>query len=139
MNDPVSRKDLLKLTRGMDNFPSIAESNLFKAQRKNAQEAQGYMRALAPTEEGVTRSNSIATAYKDQSGTIGFAMTTQRRNRPSQSGIFSDVDADERIKAILFANGTDFFYGVWRLNKKRWRGRMRRAMTKSARELAKAL
>jgi len=105
------------------------------------------MQALVPHDKGVTRSNTIAASYKrDQDGTIGFAMSTMRKNTPAREqggkgrrrkkGFAPKPTKDERIKAILFANGTDFFYGVWNLNKKRWKGRMRRAMTKSARELA---
>ena len=127
----IKRRDLVRLTKGMSQFPDIASENIFKAQRKNAQEAAGQMQALVPHKKGVTRANTVAAAYKrDIDGTIGFAMRTARPNRP---GV--DADKTERIRAILFANNTDFFYGVWHLNKKRWRGRMRRAMTKSAREL----
>ena len=146
MTDLVSRRDLIKLTRGMSKFPDLASANIYKAQQKNAQEAGGYMQALVPTDKGVTRANSVATAYKNEaSGTIGFAMRTERKNtaarasggkgRRRKRGFAPTPDKDERIKAILFANGTDFFYGVWNLNKKRWRSRMRRAMTKSAREM----
>ena len=132
MNDIVSRRDLLKLTKGMSSFPDIAASHIYKAQRKNAQEAHAYMQALVPKDKLVTQGNTVATAYvREADGTIGFAMTTQRKNANNAL-----VDKDERIKAILFANETDFFYGVWNLNKKRWRGRMRRAMTKGAREMA---
>ena len=93
------------------------------------------MQALIPTTgEGVTKGNSTATAYRNSNdGAIGFAMTTERRNRAERNG---KADADERIKAILYANGTNFFYGVWNLNKRRWRGRMRRAMNSSAKEVA---
>ena len=88
------------------------------------------MQVLVPRDEGITASETTAAAYTNASGTIGFAMRTRRL---ADEGTKQD-DID-RIKAILFANGTDFFYGVWNLNKKRWRGRMRRAMTKSAREM----
>ena len=131
MTDVFSRRDIVRLTKGLSSFPDIAAGNIFGAQRKNAQEAQSYMRILVPKDKLVTLGNTLATAYVNQSdGTIGFAMTTKRENKNNAL-----VDKDERIKAILFANETDFFYGVWNLNKKRWKGRMRRAMTKSAREM----
>ena len=142
----IKRRDLVRLTKGMSQFPDIASENIFKAQRNNAQEASAYMNVLVPTDTGTTKSRTFAIAYKKSAdGTIGFAMTTSRPNtaardaggkgRRRKFGFAPKPTKDERIRAILFANGTDFFYGVWNLNKKRWRGRMRRAMTKSAREL----
>lgn len=139
----IKRRDLVRLTKGMGQFPEIASENIFKAQRKNAQEAAGQMQVLVPHDKGVTRANTVAVAYRrDVDGTIGFAMRTARKNDPSRKkgrrrkvGFAPTPDKTERIRAILFANNTDFFYGVWHLNKKRWRGRMKRAMTKSAREL----
>lgn len=145
----VKRSDLVRLTKGMNSFPEIASENLFKAQRKNAQEASSYMNILVPTDTGVTKSRTSAVAYRSADGTIGFAMRTSRPNtaardaggkgRRRKIGFAKKPTKDERIRAILFANNTDFFYGVWNLNKKRWRGRMRRAMTKSARELARKI
>lgn len=132
MTEVITRRELAKLTKGLTAFPDVASSHVYKAQKRNAQEATGYMQALVPQDQGVTRANTLATAYKRESdGTIGFAMRTARPNVDT-----TNQKKDERIKAILFANGTDFFYGVWNLNKKRWRGRMTRAMTKSAREIA---
>jgi len=133
MTDVVSRRDLIRLTKGMRRFPDIAGAHIHDAQKKNAQEAASYMQALVPSDEGKTKSKAVATAYRTRLA-IGFAMTTSRPNKPGR-----EADKLERIKAILFANDTDFFYSVWNLNKKRWKGRMRRAMNKSARQMAGAI
>lgn len=147
MPDVISRKDIVKMTKGLTSFTAVAAHNIYGAQNKNAQEARSYMQMLVPADEGVTKSNTVATAYKrDSDGTIGFAMTTSRPNRPARAasktgrkGRRTPVTPDERIKAILFANETDFFYSVWNLNKSRWRGRMRRALSKSAKDLVRRL
>lgn len=135
MADVFSRKDVLRLTKGLGRFPDVASDNIFAAQTKNADEARRYMQLLVPVDEAVTKSESVATSYRNTaSGSIGFAMRTERKNKPGRR-----ADKHERIKAILFANETDFFYGVWNLNKKRWKGRLRRAMRKSAKEIVGAI
>ena len=133
MNDLVSSRDLRKAERAITGLPADAEENIFKALNKNAQEARGYMQALVPTDTGKTQAETVATAYA-RTGATGFAMRTERRNDPGADG-----DKTERIRAILFANETDFFYAVWNLNKKRWKSRMNRALKKSAREAARKL
>ena len=129
-----SRRDLERMTRGLAAFPDVASMEIYAAQVKNADEAERYMLALAPKDEGITRAGTGAQAYKRRDR-IGFIMATSRPNRPGASA----TSKTERIRAILFANETDFFYGVWNLNKKRWKGRMRRAMTKAARRTAGVL
>jgi len=136
MADAFSRRDVVRMTRGLRRFPSVASRHIYAAQQKNAQEARGYMQTLVPKDQGVTKSHSIAAAYRHESGgAIGFAMKTSRPNAPGATS----ENKLERIKAILFANETDFFYAVWNLNKSRWRGRMSRSMTKSAREIVGAI
>ena len=130
-----ARRDVKRVTDGLQSFGPRAERYIRAAQDKNAQEAQAWMRALAPKDEGVTLGYTVATSYHNRSqGVIGMVMQTARPNRPTDGPYRL-----ERIKAILFANDRDFFYATWRTGKKRWRGRMRRAMTKSARETAQAM
>ena len=103
---PFSKRDIRRLKTGLKKFPDVSGDHIYKAQTRNADEAKRYMQALVPDDDGVTKSNTTATAYKNQSsGSIGFAMTTARPNQKSGG------DKTERIRAILFANGTDFFYG----------------------------
>ena len=134
MNDVISRRDLLRITRGFTRFPDVASGHIFTAQQQNANEAKRYMLALVPEKEGETKLNTGAIAYKNN-GVIGFAMSTARDNAPGSNA----TDKTERIRAILFANNTDFFYGVWNLNKKTWRGRMRKAMRKTSKQIAGGL
>lgn len=126
----ISRREQDKLKARFDAVPTAIKREALAALEKNAAEANSYLQTLVPIDEGETKSNTFAFAYKnDYIGEIAMQMQTERVNRSTDG-----PDKTERIRAILFANGQDYFYGTWRNFKRRWKSRVSRAMTKGAKE-----
>lgn len=107
-------------------LPAAAEKHTMAAMEHNAREAHAYMQALVPRDTGATASKTVAFAYNDSDG-IGMQMQT---SRPDSGEDYTG----QTIRMVLFVNNADFLYGTWRLNKKRWKARVKRGYTKAAKE-----
>lgn len=127
-----TKQSVRNVKRGLQRMPAHVSHHILKAQEVNAKEANAYMSVLVPHDTGTTSLHTGAFAFERPSdGSIVMQMYTERPVLPGED---AEDYVGQTIRKILFDNGQDFFYGTWRLNRKRWKGRLKRGVTKAAKE-----
>lgn len=127
--------DAKKLIRQMAKLPSAQRAHIIKAVGKSAEEGASVARTLAPDTTGETR-DDITTIYRE-GGMVAEVVV-----------IDSDAPQDDKNRAYSIEHGrkkgaygtTEGYHHVHRTRQylsKRFKGRIRRAINKAAKEVAR--
>ena len=119
-----SKRNLDAHKKALLRLPRNAREELAKANSKSVEEFERYAHALVPVRDGHTKRSIEAGTYELPNGNFVLTMT---------AGDGTDLAP---ARAVEFVNDQPFFYPTLRLFHKRWKGRVKRAINKAAKQAA---
>lgn len=115
-----------KLHRKMRRIPREFEDEIVKWANKSATELMGFQKALAPVETG----DLVDTFHIEQSREPRIGVRVIAGDDPVFYEQWQEFGTSQGLPAL------NFFFGPYRLLRRRLRGRVKRAVNKAAKEVA---
>ncbi len=124
-----------RLVRKLGALPEVQRAHLRKAIAKSAEEGARVARVLAPDTTGETRAN-ITTEYRDDGLTGEVVVIDSSASRQEKDRAYS-IEHGRKKGDRGTTEGYHYVHRTREYLGKRWKGRIKRAVNKAAKEVAR--